>query len=112
MAKSTSYATRKARAARRAAALLRMQQDIDRVRGEIWNRHLGAIGPGVGDYIKRFNEAWLRSARPNVDRDDMMPNGNYRATGRDINGYDQDELDAWNRAGAPADRTPRRAGAV
>lgn len=89
MAKATSYAVRKAREARKSAALLRLQQDIDRARGEIWMRHLGSIGPGIGNYIAKFNEAWQRTTLPNTARDDMTPSGNYRATGLDINGYRQ-----------------------
>lgn len=112
MARSTSYAVRKARNARKAAALLRMQQDIDRAHHEIWERHFGAVGPGILDYCNKFNEAWQRSALPNTKREDMAPNGNYRATGRDINGYDQNELAAWYRAGAPADKTPSRTAAA
>jgi hypothetical protein len=98
MAKASSAETRKAREHRTAAALLRMQQDIDRARGEIWMRHAGATGRGMMDYCAKFNEAWRRSCLQNSERDDMTTNGNYIATGRDINGYDQDELEARARA--------------
>jgi hypothetical protein len=61
-------------------------------------RHLGSIEPGIQDYIDAFNEAWQRSMLPHTERYDMTPNGNYQATGRDIHGNNQDELEARFRA--------------
>lgn len=94
MANIKSGSDRKAREAAVEAMLSRMQREIDASSHLIWNRYFGEyarLNPKstAGRFCSKFDEAWRRSNLPNSQRDDMTPNGNYRATGRDINGYQQ-----------------------
>lgn len=94
MAKKSPMALRRAREAAVSGLFVQMQREIDTASSRIWRQYFeqfAALNPrgSPGTFSKAFDEAWSRSNLPNPQRADMTPNGNYHATGRDINGYAQ-----------------------
>jgi len=91
MAKPKRGGDRKTREAAVEALLWRMQREIDASNQLIWNRYFGEfalVNPRSTSsrFCSKFDKAWHRSNLPNTQRDDITRNGNYHATGRDING--------------------------
>jgi hypothetical protein len=86
--------SRRKREAAVEAMFSRMQREIDASHHVIWTSYFGEFArlnprSTSGRFCSKFDEAWRRSMLPNTERDDITPNGNYHATGRDINGYVQ-----------------------
>jgi hypothetical protein len=59
-----------------------MQKAIDASHHLIWEQFLRAYAAINGNrtakrFCEKFDEAWMRSLRPNIERSDMDANGDY-----------------------------------